>query len=218
MRTTMVAMTLLALGTVGAGRTGPGRPESPEDLPFYNTAELAPEWLTEREAADVHRAGAFRAVDQQGEAVDDSVLDGRVTLVSFFFTRCPGICPAVTTNLSRARAALPGAVQILSFSIDPAHDGVPALAGYGRAHHLQAPSWRLLHGDRDVVYAFARRSLFAESDAPTGRGADDFLHTELVFLLDGQRRVRGVYDGLVPTDVARVAEDARILLTSHDRR
>jgi protein SCO1/2 len=37
-------------------------------------------------------------------------------------------------------------------------------------------------------------------------------HTENVVLLDPEMRIRGVYNGTLPTDIARLMEDATLLL------
>jgi protein SCO1 len=40
----------------------------------------------------------------------------------------------------------------------------------------------------------------------------DFLHTEKVVLVDQQRRIRGVYNGTIPLEMARMIEDIQTLL------
>lgn len=66
-------------------------------------------------------------------------------------------------------------------------------------------------GDREEIYALARTSYFADEDLGFGKGTDDFLHTENFVLVDGQKRIRGVYNGTLPLDIRRLIEDIRLL-------
>jgi protein SCO1/2 len=52
-------------------------------------------------------------------------------------------------------------------------------------------------------------------DVDTGEGdaaGTALIHTETVVLLDGRRRIRGVYSGTMDLDVARLREDLEALL------
>jgi protein SCO1/2 len=48
-------------------------------------------------------------------------------------------------------------------------------------------------------------------------GADDFIHSQKLVLLDFDRNIRGYYDGLDPADVKRCADDI-VLLTLEKKR
>ncbi|WP_122464509.1 SCO family protein [Brevundimonas lutea] len=77
--------------------------------------------------------GPFQLVDQTGQAVDESVLDGRWSLVFFGFTHCPDYCPTTLQMLDAIQRQL-GAegedMQIVFISIDPERDTPEALADY----------------------------------------------------------------------------------------
>src|SRR5439155_11394424 len=72
-------------------------------LPFYRSAAMTPEWLSDEEADSVHphRVGAFRAVDQAGAVVTEQALTGKITIAHFFFTQCGDVCPTTTRHLAR---------------------------------------------------------------------------------------------------------------------
>ena len=183
------------------------------DLPYFTEATLTPRWLDAQAARAAHRIGDFVLIDQDGRTVESRSLDGGVRIVSFVYTRCGGICPTTMAHLKRAYAALSDRADVtfLSFSVDPEADDPARLADYARVMALDGRRWRLLTGDRDAIYGLARRSFFAESTLGASRGARDFLHTENVYLVDGQGRLRGVYSGTLPLDVARLVEDVRRL-------
>ncbi|WGM32503.1 SCO family protein [Brevundimonas sp. NIBR11] len=77
--------------------------------------------------------GPFQLVDQDGRPVDQTILDGKWSLVFFGFTYCPDYCPTTLTSLEATRRLLgPDAdnLQILFVSIDPERDTPQALKDY----------------------------------------------------------------------------------------
>ena len=53
---------------------------------------------------------------------------------------------------------------------------------------------------------------FQERPADVYDESSAFLHTESFFLIDRDRRIRGVYNGMNSTAVSQLIEDARVLL------
>ncbi|XOZ32654.1 SCO family protein [Halomonadaceae bacterium KBTZ08] len=75
----------------------------------------------------------FQLTDSQGEAVDESLLQGQWTLAFLGFSHCPDICPTTMATLSRAdrriseRATEP---QFLMITADPERDTPAVLNRY----------------------------------------------------------------------------------------
>ena len=66
--------------------------------------------------------GPFQLVNQDGQAVDQSLLNGKWTLVFFGFTYCPDYCPTTLGMLEATKTALGDRaddVQIVFISVDP---------------------------------------------------------------------------------------------------
>ncbi|MGZ9113863.1 MAG: SCO family protein [Brevundimonas sp.] len=77
--------------------------------------------------------GPFQLVDQDGRAVDQTVLDGKWSLVFFGFTYCPDYCPTTLTALEATKQQLGDRakdVQIVFVSVDPERDTPRALKDY----------------------------------------------------------------------------------------
>lgn len=90
------------------------------------------------------------------------------------------------------------------------------LLKYGRDLGADGSRWLFLTGDRAKIYELARGSFFADAGPRFKRDAEDFLHTENFYLLDRQRRIRGVYSGMKEIDLKQLAEDAQALLDAGD--
>jgi protein SCO1/2 len=103
-------------------------------------------------------------------------------------------------------------VWLVSYSVTPEVDAPDLLAAYGQSRGIDPERWRLVTGDRQQIYGLARQSYFAD-DRRLGAGPDEILHSEKVLLVDGQGRLRGVYNGTLPFDIDHIIEDVRRLQT-----
>lgn len=77
--------------------------------------------------------GPFQLVDQDGRAVDQTLLEGKWSLVFFGFTYCPDYCPTTLTALAATQARLGDRakdLQIVFVSVDPVRDTPGALKTY----------------------------------------------------------------------------------------
>lgn len=78
----------------------------------------------------------------------------------------------------------------------------------------QNPNWDFVTGDKASLYKMARQSYLVDNNKPdsTQNIDDEFIHTQFFALVDNQRRVRGIYDGLVEDDVQKLLKDIKGLL------
>lgn len=77
--------------------------------------------------------GPFQLVNQDGQAVDQTLLEGKWSLVFFGFTYCPDYCPTTLQMLEATKQALgdrADEVQIVFISVDPERDTPQALKDY----------------------------------------------------------------------------------------
>ncbi len=179
-------------------------------LPYYDTADFTPRWTPGE-----HRVGRFTGVSQTGATVRSDSLSGRVHIASFIYTTCAAVCPLIVRQLGRVQSALADrpAVRLVSFTVTPETDTPGVLAAFGRTWGVDATRWWLVRTPTAALYPLARDGYFAD-DARVGRqgDAEAFLHTEKVMLVDGEGRLRGVYNGTVPREVDLLIADARRLV------
>ena len=180
-------------------------------LPYFDDSDMTPVWVAPDsvDMALTHTIGEFSLTDQDGKTVTQDMMNNQITVVDFFFTRCPGICPTLSKNMARVQDSLKSLddLLLLSYSVTPDVDSVPVLKKYAEAQGAIEGTWHLLTGNKEEIYDLARESYFSDVDT----GANAFLHTELFYLIDGERRIRGVYNGTLGTDVARLIEDIQVL-------
>ena len=202
-------LALLLLGAVPLMQACSARAAAATSLPFYDSADFTPHWTN----SSAHVIADFSLTSQTGARVTRADLLGKVHIANFMFTECPTLCPTVMRNLERVQNAVAGdAIQLVSYSVTPDIDTPARLAAFGAERGVDPAKWRLLTGDRATIYALARRSYFADDSRVDDPGA--ILHSEKVLLVDGQGRLRGVYNGTLSYEMDKIVADARQLAGS----
>ncbi len=94
---------------------------------------------------------SVKLVDQNGNSVNLADLKGRLVLVDFIYTTCPGPCELMTAKLSKVadklESELGNQVEIVSITLDPEHDGPRQLLDFAKAQNAGRPGWLFLTGE-----------------------------------------------------------------------
>ena len=193
-----------------------GKEMTADGLPFINKPDYTPEWISKSDPRydSIHHIPAFSFTDQDGQTVTEKTVEGKIYVADFFFTRCGSICPRLTANmaiLQRAFEKNPDVV-FLSHSVTPETDSVPVLKNYAEQKGVLRGKWHLLTGDAKEIYRLARKEYYAGDTIGYYQAGNEFLHTENFILLDRHRRIRGVYNGTLQTEMDRIREDITTLL------
>ncbi len=155
---------------------------------------------------------SFSLTDRAGTAVTADDLRGHVWVADFIFTRCPDVCPALSTRMAKLQEPLATGddpVRLVSLSVDPAHDTPEVLAGYAERYGA-GPGWLFLTGSRDTLVALLRDG-FKVAFSDDGPPSAPITHSDRFVLVDRQLRVRGYYHGSDDDQVRRLEADARAL-------
>lgn len=89
--------------------------------------------FTETATGQPQVGGPFQLVNQENQPVDQSMLNGKWSLVFFGFTYCPDFCPTTLAALAATKAQLGDKaddVQVVFITVDPARDTPQALKDY----------------------------------------------------------------------------------------
>lgn len=155
--------------------------------------------------------GEFTLTDQNGEPFSQAALNGKVTILFFGYTHCPDICPAVLARVAQVYRQLQEAgeadqVQPVFITFDPERDTAAHLKEY-------LPWFKAniigLTGSLEEIRQVAKQYgvVFIKDQQE-----QDYLftHSDYIYLLDDQGRVRKLY----PADftIDEVVNDAKSLL------
>ncbi|MEX2511278.1 MAG: SCO family protein [Cyclobacteriaceae bacterium] len=155
----------------------------------------------------------FSFTDHRGSQMGREQMKGKLTIVDFFFTSCPSICPIMSLEMERVQDAFmeEDKVQIFSISIDPEYDTPEILKEYAQKHQAKYGKWFFLNGDRETTYELARCGFILP--AIDGKGnPDDFIHSDKFVLVDEWGRIRGYYSGTQREGVDQLILETKILL------
>lgn len=208
---------LLLAGVCGMG--GCSEPKQAEsrvaNLPYYNDPTFTPHWLAPDSDSlqGFHQIPPFQLTNQEGETITEQNFEQKIYVADFFFTTCPGICPKMTANMAVLQEAFEEdeSVLLLSHSVTPEGDSASVLKEYANNKGVISGKWHLATGERSQIYRLGRRFYFVEEDLGYDKGEDGFLHTENFILVDANRHIRGIYNGLNKTAINQLIADIETL-------
>jgi protein SCO1/2 len=157
---------------------------------------------------------AFSLVERSGRPATLVALRGRPWIADFIFTRCGGVCPAMTARMAALRKRLAGTpVGFVSFSVDPSTDTPEVLRAYAAAAGAGDDWWFVTGPVRDLhALSTDGFKLAALENAPGEETADGpFLHSSKFVLVDRDGAIRGYYDSEDEAAVRTLEADARRL-------
>jgi protein SCO1 len=186
-------------------------------LPFYGHYDVLSADFEGHKKGDTifHTVPDFSYITQDSIEIHSEQLKDKIWIAKFFFSRCPTICPPMTSSMKQLREDLSDIndlVTYLSFSIDPKKDTPERLREYIQEHGIDADNWYFLTNDDEEATHFLGTEGFkihAMSDdyAPGG-----YAHSPNFILVDRSQRIRGIYDGLEKSQVEQLKSDIIKLL------
>lgn len=154
--------------------------------------------------------GDFQLTDQDGRPVDQTMLQGKWSLVFFGFTYCPEFCPTTLAELAAVRQRLGDRaedLQIVFISVDPERDTPRQLKDYLSSDGFPPGTIGLTGSPEQVAQAAKAYRAYYEK---VGEGEGYTMnHSLTVYLMgpDGRFRTAVAY-GLGPDKSAKIVQDA----------
>lgn len=158
---------------------------------------------------------SFSFLDQEGRAVTEKDVAGKVYVAEYFFTTCRGICPKLNTNMKKLAGDLAAEkdFRLLSFTVDPETDSVARMKHYADSLGADPGRWFFLTGRKDSLYHLARSGYLLDDPKNNLTNINEqFLHTQFIALVDRGGRVRKIYDGLKKDELEELEKDVASLL------
>lgn len=163
---------------------------------------------------------AFDLTDQDGDAIDESILDGRHTVVDFFFTSCPTWCPLMTAAMQHVQDNTADTdLRFLSVSIDGDVDTPEQLRSYIEQYEVDGQRWSfatapprevaaLVTGGLGFDLSLDAAQIITKADGTTGPMIN---HPTRLLLVGPDRRVLGLYRHDDPAELELLISEARRL-------
>lgn len=175
------------LGCAGgwAGRAGLVKGEAGESSGGFIVREDEAASRVRRATGASLTAMPWRFVDVHGDTVTLAAHRGRPFVVSLVYTRCPTVCPRVTSVLARLQRDAGGELPVVLISLDPSHDTPEAWRAFAAAHALDRSRWTLLTPEVGALPPLAA----AMGVAWQGTEDGGIAHSAVVAFVDASGRV-----------------------------
>jgi len=182
------------------------------DVRVVGQASVSEGWVSlGDELVRFGEAPPFAGVDQSGGALSLADLRGRVVLLDFIFTHCPGPCPVLTSRHVDVQRRLGPRVRagshFVSITLDPERDRPEALRRYAEARGVDLDHWSFVTGEPEaiakVLEAYGIGRVFGEDG--------DIEHIVGSFLIDTEGRSVRRYLGTEHAAAALAADVAALV-------
>ena len=139
--------------------------------------------------------------------------NGKVSLTDFFFANCMGICPRMTSQMTRVQNAFRDNpdFKMVSYTVDPLRDTAEFLQQYADQFKADTSQWKFVTGEKKSLYDLARYGYYLPVEPGNG-DSEDFIHSDQFVLVDRKSRIRGYYNGTDSAAVDSLIADIKTLL------
>lgn len=139
------------------------------------------------------------------------ITNDKITVVNFFFTSCPVVCPKMMKNMNTVHEKFSHSpdVNFVSVTVDPERDTQERLQWFIKKMRIDDSNWQLIRGSKSDTYTIARNQFnIVAADANEN---NDFIHSDKLILIDASRNIRGYYSGLEKSAIDQLIIDIKKL-------
>ncbi|MEM1503568.1 SCO family protein [Domibacillus sp. 8LH] len=146
--------------------------------------------------SDLPNLGQVKESSLQEVSGNTFSTNGKPALVSFFYTKCPDVCPFTIQDLKKLQRALEEKgieeeqYSILSVTLDPAFDTVPVILQYKEAFDIQSSNWLFLRGTEQQTREYAEQFNMVYEKSEEGV----ITHSTSMYMVDADGRIRAIHD------------------------
>jgi len=151
------------------------------------------------------QAPEFSFTERSGKPFGTRDFNGKISVVDFIFTTCPGVCPVMAGRMSHLYKLFEryDQVQFVSITVDPETDSLPVLREYAKEQGVTDDRWLFLRGPIEQV------SQVSEQGFKLPVGVLPAGHSSRFVLVDSKGQIRGYY--------ASDEDESQLLLEYHIR-
>jgi protein SCO1/2 len=144
----------------------------------------------------IQQAPTFNLTNMDGKPVNWQDSKGKARLVFFFYSNCPDVCIPATYLMSRVQEGLMdkeawgNKTAFFSITFDPDRDTPEQLQKFSSQFVKTPADWYFVRGDEKATFDLAKQFGIAIAKDKDG----NFMHTNLIVLVDKNNNIRNYYD------------------------
>lgn len=169
--------------------------------------------VTEKGDTIEHKIPVFAFENQAGKVITQDSMRGKISVVDFFFTTCPGICKTLTSEMAELQKKVKDIedIKLFSFTVDPQTDSVATLASYAKRHKALEDKWHFLTSKNDsLLYSVIIKGFKAPAYLDP-QGVEKVSHSPMFYLVDKDLRIRAFFDMTQDTSRKKLLEVIDVL-------
>jgi protein SCO1/2 len=141
------------------------------------------------ELPQLYKLPEFTFTERNGEPFGRQNLQGKISIIDFIFTNCPGPCPMMSSKMADLYNIYSGTdkVQFVSISVDPNRDSLAALKAYAKRYGVNDNRWVFLRAPMTKVMDLYEDGFKLGGILPAN-------HSTKFILVDQTATIRGYYD------------------------
>ena len=165
---------------------------------------------------DLGTVPEFQLTERSGNLVSRADLTGSIWVADFIFTRCPGLCPLLSTRMATLQQQMQTKegrpLRLVSFSVDPEWDTPKRLQEYAERYQAHPDRWWFLTGPPQTMLQLITKGFHLGVAAAPAGSLEPILHSDRLVLVDVSSRIRGYYHGSEQEEFAKLQQDIGVLL------
>jgi len=132
----------------------------------------------------------------------------KVKLLTFFYTKCPDICPLTMVDFQKLQEELQNKdlfgkhVELVAITLDPEVDTKEIIKSYSQSFRADYDGWKFLRGSEDETQAIADLYHMKYKKLE----GDFIAHNTTMFLIDQDQQIRGLFDMANQNEAVKVEE------------
>lgn len=141
----------------------------------------------------------------------------KVKLLTFFYTRCPDICPMTMIDFKDLQQQLQEEglfgteVELIAITLDPQNDSNEIIGNYARIFEANSEGWKFIRGNPEETKEIADALKMKYKKVN-----DDFIsHNTSMYLIDQENRIRGLFNmanAKEPVDKEKIMETIKKII------
>lgn len=141
------------------------------------------------ELPELYKIPEFTFTERQNIPFGREELLGRINIVDFIFTSCPGPCPMMSSKMAELYQMYSGTnkVRFVSVSVDPNRDSLEILREYAERYGVDDNRWVFLRAPMEEVIDLYENGFKLGGILPAN-------HSTKFILVDQNAVIRGYYD------------------------
>jgi protein SCO1/2 len=207
----LIALILIVGGVTYATHAG-GASSSASNVTSGTGNDATPPTIND--LSDFGKAPNFTATNVNGTPFTFSSLNGKVRVVTFFYTHCPGPCPMLAgqmeqvQNYLKTEGVLGNKVDLVSVTLDPIHDTLPVIRKWANQFNPDFQSWYFVRPNPNQLPQILKAWDIEKSAVP---GTPYFNHTIILEIVNQKGTIMAEYAGDNPS-LPQVEKDINTII------